>query len=65
VTEGRLDIERIPAWGKLRADSDLRLNIVSGTPLLRGLVFFVRLDDGRNLLVLGLGEHGQVATFTA
>lgn len=62
VTEGRLDIERIPAWGKLRADSDLRLNIVSGTPVLRGLVFFVRLDDGRNLLVLGLDEHRQVAT---
>lgn len=60
LIEGTLDVERIPAWGKLRADSDLRLGVVRGTPPLQGLVFFLRLDDGRNLLVLGLGEHRLV-----
>lgn len=63
LAQGTLDVERIPAWGKLRADSDLRLSVVSGAPLLRGLIFFLRLDDGRNLLVLGLHEHGLVETF--
>lgn len=60
LTEGVLDVECIPAWGKVRADSDLRLNVVSGKPLLRGLAFFMHLDDGRNLLVLGLSERGAV-----
>jgi len=41
---------------------DLRLGVVSGNPLLRGLVLFMHLDDGRNLLVLGLHEHGTVKT---
>jgi tetratricopeptide (TPR) repeat protein len=63
LTEGKLDVGRIPAWGKLRSDSDLQLKIVSGTPLMRGLAFFLRLDDGRNLLILGLGEHRSVETY--
>jgi tetratricopeptide (TPR) repeat protein len=62
VVEGTLDVERIPAWGKVRADSDLRLGVLSGKPSLRGLIFFLHLDDGRNLLVLGLSEHGAVET---
>ena len=62
LTEGTLDVERIPAWGKVRADSDLRLGIVSGKPLLRGLIFFSHLNDGRNLLLLGLREHWVVET---
>jgi tetratricopeptide (TPR) repeat protein len=62
LTEGMLDVARIPAWGKVRADSDLRLGIVDSKPSLRGLIFFLHLDDGRNLLVLGLHEHGVVET---
>lgn len=62
VVEGTLDVERVPAWGKVRADSDLRLGVVSGKPRLRGLIFFLHLDDGRNLLVLGLSERGAVET---
>jgi len=62
VVEGTLDVERTPAWGKVRAESDLRLGLVSGKPQLRGLILFLRLDDGRNLLVLGLSEHGVVET---
>jgi hypothetical protein len=62
VVEGTLDVGRIPAWGKVRADSDLRLGVVSGKPRLRGLILFLRLDDGRNLLVLGLSEHEVVET---
>jgi tetratricopeptide (TPR) repeat protein len=64
LVEGVLDVERIPAWGKVRADSDLRIGIVSGKPRLRGLIFFMHLDDGRNLLVLGLHEHGIVKDLT-
>jgi hypothetical protein len=62
VVEGTLDVGRVPAWGKVRADCDLRLGIVSGKPRLRGLILFLRLDDGRNLLVLGLSEHKVVET---
>jgi hypothetical protein len=62
VVEGTLDVERTPAWGKVRAESDLRLDIVSGKPRLRGLVFFLHLDDGRNLLVMGLSERAVVET---
>jgi tetratricopeptide (TPR) repeat protein len=62
LTEGTLDVERIPAWGKIRADCDLRLGVVSGEPWLRGLIFSLHLNDGRNLLVLGLREHGVVET---
>jgi tetratricopeptide (TPR) repeat protein len=62
LVEGTLDMERIPTWGKIRADSDLRLGFVRGDPLLRGLIFFLHLDDGRNLLVLGLREHALVET---
>jgi tetratricopeptide (TPR) repeat protein len=62
IVEGTLDVERVPAWGKVRADSDLRLGVVSGKPRLRGLIFFLHLDDGRNLLVLGLHKHGVVET---
>jgi tetratricopeptide (TPR) repeat protein len=54
IVEGTLDVERIPAWGKVRADSDLRLSVVSGEPQLCGSIFSLHLDDGRNLLVLGL-----------
>ena len=60
IVEGTLDVERVPAWGKVRADSDLRLGVVSGKPRLRGLIFLLHLDDGRNLLVLGLQKHGVV-----
>jgi len=60
LAEGALDVERIPAWDKVRADSGLRLNIVSGKPLLRGLVFLMHLKDERNLLVLGLSGHEAV-----
>ncbi len=62
VVEGALDVERIPAWGKVRADSDLRVGLVSGKPQLWGLIFFLHLDDGRNLLVLGLRKHALVET---
>jgi tetratricopeptide (TPR) repeat protein len=62
VVEGTLDVGRVPAWGKVRADSDLRLGVVSGKPRLRGLILFLRLDDRRNLLVLGLSEHEVVET---
>jgi hypothetical protein len=62
VIEGRLDVARIPAWGKVRADSDLQLDTVSGKPRLRGLIFFLHLEDGRNLLVIGLSERAVVQT---
>jgi tetratricopeptide (TPR) repeat protein len=62
VVEGTLDVERVPAWGKVRADSDLRVGVLSGKPRLHGLIFFLHLDDGRNLLVLGLNERGAVET---
>ena len=64
VVEGALDVERIPAWGKIRADSDLRLSVVSGKPRLCGSIFSLHLDDGRNLLVLGLHKHGVVKTLS-
>jgi hypothetical protein len=57
-----MTVERIPAWGKVRAESDLRVGIVSGKPRLRGLIFFLHLDDRRNLLVLGLSKCGAVET---
>jgi tetratricopeptide (TPR) repeat protein len=62
VVEGTLDVRRTPVWGKVRAESDLRLGIVSGKPRLRGLIFFLHLDDGRNLLVMELGERAVVQT---
>jgi tetratricopeptide (TPR) repeat protein len=60
LTEGTLDVERIPVWAKIRADCDLRLGVVSGEPRLCGLIFSLHLNDGRNLLVLGLRDHGVV-----
>jgi hypothetical protein len=39
MVEGTLDVKRVPAWGKVQADSDLRLGVLSAKPQLRGLIF--------------------------
>lgn len=62
LVEGKLDVEHIPAWGKVRADSDLRLSVVEGKPPLRGLIFFLRLDEDRNLLASGLRDPRLLET---
>ncbi len=54
---GRLVVDQLPAVVKLRADTDLRLNFVEGRPRLKGLLFLLRTSDGRNLLVLALGDR--------
>jgi tetratricopeptide (TPR) repeat protein len=60
--EGRLRVDQPPAVIKLRADTDLRLNILPNRPQLKGLLFLLRTPDGHNLLGLDLGDR-PVQTF--
>lgn len=60
--EGRLRVDQPPAVIKLRADTDLRLNILPDRPRLKGLLFLLRTPDGHNLLGLDLGDR-PVQTF--
>jgi tetratricopeptide (TPR) repeat protein len=54
---GYLGVDRVPAVIKLRADTDLRLNVVQGQPRLKGLLFLLRTPNEHNLLVLALGDQ--------